>query len=262
MNVSIPADATEIAYRRGDSGTADAVGAARDAAESGGTAGEARVSSTVPSVSSPAGPVRETATQPHRTLPPPRRRAEHDRRHACDTETNSGADMQARKPRQARTSSREKIAAAKLSELAAEAREGRDATTLERLIVKGLTRYYYGIDNEARRALAAAEPPLTGTVWDAVIAATVEHACTTHGAEVPAWTQAPERFLKRPWVYRRGPIERGTALANAPAAFIRHNAFIEPRNLDERGGERHVWADHESAAPRVVRPAEREAEAG
>ena len=66
-------------------------------------------------------------------------------------------------------------------------------------------------------------------MWDAVVAATVEHACTTHGAEVPAWTQAPERFLKRPWVYRRGPIERGTALANAPAAFIRHNTFIEPR---------------------------------
>ena len=39
----IPADATETAYRRGGSGTADAVGAARDAAESGGTAGEARV---------------------------------------------------------------------------------------------------------------------------------------------------------------------------------------------------------------------------
>ena len=170
--------------------------------------------------------------------------------------------MQARKPRQAGTSRRERIAAARLSELAAEARAGWDATTLERLIVKGLTRYYHGIDNEARRALAAAEPPLTGTVWDAVIAATVEHACTTHGAAVPAWTQAPERFLKRPWVYRRGPIERGTALANAPAAFIRHNTFIEPRNLDERGGERHVWADHESAAPRVVRPAEREAEGG
>ena len=158
-------------------------------------------------------------------------------------------------------SRRETVAAAALSELAAEARAGWDRTTLERLIVKGLTRYYHGIDNAARRALAEAEPPLTGTVWDAVLAATVEHACMTHGAEVPAWTQAPERFLKRPWVFRRGPIQRGTALANAPAAFIRHNTFIEPRNLDERGGERHVWADHESAAPRVVRPAEGEAEA-
>ena len=172
------------------------------------------------------------------------------------------ADMQATRPRQAGAGVRVRTAAAKLSELAAEAQAGWDETTLERLIVKGLTRYYHGIDDVARTVLAAAEPPLTGTVWDAVIAATVEHACTTHGADVPAWTQAPERFLKRPWVYRRGPIERGTALANAPAAFIRHNTFIEPRNLDDRGGEPHVWAAHESAAPRAVRPPEREAQAG
>ena len=169
--------------------------------------------------------------------------------------------MQASKPRQAGTNRRDKNRAAKLSELAAEARAGWDATTLEAAHGQGRHPLRHGIDNEARRALAAAEPPLTGTVWDAVIAATFEHASTTHNAEVPAWTQAPERFLKRPWVYRRGPIERGTALANAPAVFIRHNTFIEPRNLDERGGERHVWADHQNAASRVVRPAEREAEA-
>ena len=55
---------------------------------------------------------------------------------------------------------------------------------------QGLTRCYDGIDNEARSALAAAEPPLTGTVCNAVIAATVEHVCTTHHAEVPpTWTQ-------------------------------------------------------------------------
>ena len=59
--------------------------------------------------------------------------------------------MQASKAGRAGASTRERIAAAKLSELAAEARAGPDATTFERLIVKGLTRYYHGIDNEARR---------------------------------------------------------------------------------------------------------------
>ena len=132
-------------------GTADAVGAARDAAESEGTADEGGVSSTAPRPHSPARPVRGAATEPHRGLPPPRRRAEHCRRNAGDTETT---------PRQAGTSRCERIAAAKLSELAAGARAGWDATTLERLIAKGLTRYYWGADNEARRALAAAEPPL------------------------------------------------------------------------------------------------------
>jgi len=170
--------------------------------------------------------------------------------------------MPATEPKPADPGVHVRTAAARLSELAAEVRAGGDETALERLIVKGLTRYYHGVDDDARRALAAAEPPLTGTVWDAVIAATIEHVCTTHGDDVPPWTQTPGRFLKRPWVYRRGPIERGTALANAPAAFIRHNTFVEPRNLDSRGGERHVWAPHESAAPRAVRSPERQAEAG
>ena len=93
--------------------------------------------------------------------------------------------METTEPRQTGTGVQVRTAAARLSELAAEAQAGRDETTLERLIVKGLTRYYHGIDDDARRALAAAEPPLTGTVWDAVIAATVEHACTTHGDDVP-----------------------------------------------------------------------------
>ena len=103
------------------------------------------------------------------------------------------ADMQAIRPKQAGAGVRVRTAAAKLSELVAEAQARRDETTIERLIVKGLTPCYHGIDDMARRALAAAEPPLTGTVRDAVIAATVAHGCTTHGADVPAWTQAPER---------------------------------------------------------------------
>ena len=28
----------------------------------------------------------------------------------------------------------------------------------------------------------------------------------------------------------------------APAAFIRHGALPDPRDLDARGGERHAWA--------------------
>ncbi len=48
--------------------------------------------------------------------------------------------MQAITAGAASASKRETVAAARLSELAAEARAGWDATTLERLIVKGLTR--------------------------------------------------------------------------------------------------------------------------
>ena len=58
--------------------------------------------------------------------------------------------MEATEPKQTGTGVPVKVAAAWLSELAAEARAGRDETTLDRLIVKGLTRYYHGIDDDAR----------------------------------------------------------------------------------------------------------------
>ena len=150
----------------------------------------------------------------------------------------------------------------KLAELVAEAHSGLRTSTIERRVVKELLRYYHRLDIEGRRTLAAAEPPLTGTIWDAVIAAAVEHACSTHDEPAPAWTQKPERFLQEPWVSERGPIDRGTALNNAPGAFIRHNTFIEVRNLDERAGERHVWAADERPAPQSIRPPQREAPRG
>jgi hypothetical protein len=154
---------------------------------------------------------------------------------------------------------RRRAAERRLAELVAEAHSGLRTSTIERRIVKELLRCYHGLDIEGRRALAAAEPPLTGTIWDAVIAAAVEHACSTHDEPTPAWAEKPERFLREPWVSERCPIDRGTALNNAPGAFIRHNTFIEVRNLDERGGERHVWAADERPAPQSIRPPQREA---
>ena len=177
MNGSTPADATETAHRRRDSRTADAVDAARDAAESGGTAGGTRVNSTAPPVVLPL-PVRLGVQQRNRTLPPPRSAAHIGEMRATPRRGgHAGEQTGASRHEQTRENRRSQV---KLSEAGGQGAAGLGRTTLERLTVKGLTRYYHGIDDEARRALAAAEPQLTGTVWDAVIAATVEHANTTH----------------------------------------------------------------------------------
>ena len=80
-----------------------------------------------------------------------------------------------------------------------------------------------------RRALAATEPPLTATVWDAVIAATVEHPCTTHGAEVPMWTY-PCRF--RPAVADSPPASAGRSDRPKSRACTRRTY---------RAGERARW---------------------
>ena len=68
---------------------------------------------------------------------------------------------------------------------------GWDATTRERLVERVSPATTKASTTRPAVRWPRPEPPLTGTVWDAVIAATVEHACTTHGAEVPASDPGP-----------------------------------------------------------------------
>ena len=123
MNESTLADATEIAHRRGDSGTVDAanaVGAACDGCRVRGHRGRgARQLDGAPGVL-PLH-VRFGGRQRNRTARFYRR-------------------GDASKPRQTGTNRRERIGAAKLSELATDARAGLGRHHPERLIVKGLTR--------------------------------------------------------------------------------------------------------------------------
>ena len=145
-----------------------------------------------------------------------------------------------------------------LDDLAAEALIG--GRGLERIMVKGLLREYHGRSREERRRMVEREPPLTGTVWDAVIAAAVEHGCTSHDDPVPAWTQRPERFNPEPVCQANTELSCGTKLSDAPAAFVRHNTFIDVWSLDHRTGERQVWATNERTARKAVRkdgPADR-----
>ena len=158
--------------------------------------------------------------------------------------------MQAGKPRQA-SASRRRIAAAKLSELGGRGARGPGRHHPRAAHRQGphplLPRHRQRGAQSAGRGRAAADWHRLGRRDRRDRRA---RACSTHGTEVPAWTLGRRPLPERPWVFRRGPIERAAALADAPAAFIRHNTFIEPQNVDERGAERHVWADHESAAPR------------
>ena len=68
-----------------------------------------------------------------------------------------------------------------------------------------------------------------------------EHVARLHGHQLPAWIDEPERFLDRTWVLPDIPFMRRNAILYAPAAFIRHGALPDPRDLNARGGERHAW---------------------
>ena len=93
---------------------------------------------------------------------------------------------------------------------------------------------------EQREALEG-HVPLTGTKWDALLAAMVEQVAWLYGHERPAWVDEPERFLDTTWVVSANRVTRKNSLKHAPPAFRRHGAIPDPRDLDRRGGERFEW---------------------
>ncbi len=111
---------------------------------------------------------------------------------------------------------------------------------LLRLHLHELPRSLMGLDRERRIELLAERPPMTGTPWDALLAAMVEHVCELHNLEPPTWSQERQRFIDIPHFFttRHDYIE---TVVYAPAAFVRHGALANARDLDARGGEKHVW---------------------
>ncbi len=147
----------------------------------------------------------------------------------------------------------------RLPEYAAAVRDGWTEGELLRLHLHELPRSIVDLSRKRRLELLSERPPLTGTWWDALLAAMVEHLCEIHDLPAPAWSQERERFREIAWIIGTTHEEHLVATAYAPAAFIRHGALPDPRSLDARGGERHVWVPgsqpHHDALRRAVRQA-------
>ena len=120
-------------------------------------------------------------------------------------------------------------------------REGWPESDNYRWIVSGLPRDFQALSFEGQRAALKERIPLTGTRWDALLAAVVEHVAWLHGLDRPAWVDEQERFLDSTWVLSENPWVRENALLYAPPAFRRHGALPDPRDLDRRGGEWFEW---------------------
>ena len=145
----------------------------------------------------------------------------------------------------------------RLAEYAEAVRDGWTEGELLRLHLHELPRSIFDLSQERQVELLSERPPLTGTPWDALLAAMVEHLCEIHDLPLPAWSQERERFRETAWIVGATHEEHLVATAYAPAAFIRHGALPDPRSLDARGGERHVWVPesqpHHDALRRAVR---------
>ena len=113
---------------------------------------------------------------------------------------------------------------------------------IQRAIVCSLPRRFHVLGREEQRKTLEERVPLTGTRWDALLAAMVEHVAARHDLEPPEWVHERERFLEDTWVLSPVPVIRREALMFAPAAFLRHGAVPDPKDLDSRGGETEEWA--------------------
>ena len=89
-----------------------------------------------------------------------------------------------------------------------------------------------------RSASLRKAPPLQGTPWDALLAATAEHFATRHGLAHQPWMNEPERFLDTPWMpLEQGHYRRWETALYCRGAFARHGTPVHPSDLDSRGGD-------------------------
>ena len=84
----------------------------------------------------------------------------------------------------------------------------------------------------------ARSPRLTGTPWDALLAAVTEHLAWEHELEPPEWVHEPDRFCNPPWLVTDWPKGEPSDVDPerfSPPAIRRHGTLIDPRSLDSRG---------------------------
>lgn len=107
---------------------------------------------------------------------------------------------------------------------------------LERVTMHDLPRRFHGSSRERQASVLSERPAVTGTRWDALLAAMVEHLAVLHGHPIPAWVEEPERFLATTWLVSDIRSIQDRARAYCPAAFIRHGALPDPGSGPPRRG--------------------------
>jgi hypothetical protein len=79
----------------------------------------------------------------------------------------------------------------------------------------------------ARAELTEDIPDTTGVAhWDAALAAVAEHYLGQEQLYVPSWTQEPEKFLNKPWIFGSGKYDIPVPEEEVPPAFLRHGVLI------------------------------------
>ncbi|MCR5814677.1 MAG: hypothetical protein K6G15_09325 [Desulfovibrio sp.] len=103
-----------------------------------------------------------------------------------------------------------------------------DTETRSRLWREWLDSFYLAQDKETP---LQEEPPLTGTVWDAIAAAGVAWLARKAQVSVPAWTKSSKRCARIPWWGEFAANSRSAAINQvlAPPEFFSRNLFVSAK---------------------------------
>ena len=131
-----------------------------------------------------------------------------------------------------------------VSDYVASIRNARGPAECFRMLVSDLARRFHESSVEAQRWALKHPPPLTGTKWDSLLAATAEHVATTHDHPIPDWCDDPQRSLRVYWFPLEDYLDGfpGALYRDTPAAFLRHGIIIGNKELGPREGERNYGA--------------------
>ena len=144
-------------------------------------------------------------------------------------------------------------AALELDTIARGVAEGWTEVELYRMTVRQIQRVFHNGTAGDRKEMLGRRPATTGTVWDAVLAATIEHAALIHGYEPPEWVNEPERFRDEPAILLKEYSEGRTAFQ--PGPFARHGVVIDVADLDWRTGDGRQWTVEPHPVDRTLRGA-------
>ena len=101
-----------------------------------------------------------------------------------------------------------------------------------RVVLHGFGTVWRDATAVEQRVLAEEEPEPFDAFWDAFLAAWIEYLCKCEGLEVPAWTQASNRYLpKMHWAGDYFRFERGWVVVTTPPVFEAHGIWIPDNEL-------------------------------
>ena len=124
-----------------------------------------------------------------------------------------------------------------LTRLAEETRADPDEPNTLRIMMRGIARTWKALDESERKLTLAVPPCLSGTKWDALLAAVTEHVAWLSGSPKPDWVDDAARFNEPPQSHSVIEGERNLLVPGRLPAARRPSRPEGPRRARGKHGD-------------------------